>query len=181
MNNTKNLLIISTSLRKGGNSDTLAEEFAKGAREAGHNVEKVSLIDKTLGFCKGCLVCQKTGRCVIADDAIQITQKMCDADTIVFATPVYYYEMCGQMKTILDRANSLFSAEYSFRDIYLLATAAEDEKSAVDGTINGLKGWVSCFENAKLKGVIYGVGVNTVGEIEGKTAMVEAYEMGKAI
>ena len=72
---SKKVLIISTSPRKGGNSDTLAEEFARGAREAGHEVEKIGLWDKTIGFCRGCLACQKTGRCVIHDDADMIAQK----------------------------------------------------------------------------------------------------------
>ena len=65
----KNILILSTSPRKNGNSQMLAREFARGAEEAGHNVELLSLHDKTIGFCKGCLACQKTQRCVIHDDA----------------------------------------------------------------------------------------------------------------
>ncbi|MFR8546601.1 MAG: flavodoxin family protein [[Clostridium] scindens] len=105
---SKNILIISTSLRKGSNSEMLADEFMRGAKEAGHQAEKISLRDKRVGFCKGCLTCQKTGCCVIQDDAIAIAEKMRTADVIAFATPIYYYEMSGQMKTLLDRANSLF-------------------------------------------------------------------------
>ena len=90
---SKNILIISTSPRKGGNSDALAEEFARGAREAGNQVEKIELYNKTIGFCKGCLACQKTLRCVIRDDADTIAQKMLTADVIAFSTPIYYYEM----------------------------------------------------------------------------------------
>ncbi len=85
----KKILIISTSPRKGGNSNALAEEFARGAREAGNTVEKVELYDKTIGFCKGCLACQKTMRCVIRDDADTIAQKMLTAEVIAFATPIY--------------------------------------------------------------------------------------------
>ena len=72
----KSVLIISTSPRKGGNSDTLAEEFAKGAREAGNQVEKIELYDKTIGFCKGCLACQKTLRCVIHEDRKSNTSEL---------------------------------------------------------------------------------------------------------
>lgn len=54
----KNVLLISTSPRKGGNSEMLAEAFAKGAAESGNQVEKINLYDKTIGFCKGCLTCQ---------------------------------------------------------------------------------------------------------------------------
>ncbi|WP_050698193.1 flavodoxin family protein [Anaeromassilibacillus senegalensis] len=178
---SKQILIISTSPRKGGNSDALAEAFARGAREAGQQVEKICLYDKTIGFCKGCLVCQKTQRCVIRDDADVIAQKMRVADTIVFATPVYYYGMCGQMKTLLDRANPLYSADYAFRDIYLLAAAAEAEESAVEGTVHGLEGWISCFEKARLAGVAFGGGADAVGSIQGNPALQKAYEIGKAV
>ena len=178
---SKKVLIISTSPRKGGNSDTLAEEFARGAKEAGHEVEKIGLWDKTIGFCRGCLACQKTGRCVIHDDADAIAQKMLTADVIVFATPIYYYEMSGQMKTMLDRANPLFSADYTFRDIYLLATAADTDDSAMDGAAKGLEGWISCFEKARLAGMVFGGGADAIGTIQGNPALNEAYEMGKAV
>ena len=58
---SKKILVISTSMRANSNSDMLAEAFVGGAREAGHEVEKVSLKNKSIGFCKGCLACQKTG------------------------------------------------------------------------------------------------------------------------
>ena len=178
----KTVLIISTSPRKGGNSEILADEFAAGAREAGHDVEKVCLYDKTINFCKGCLACQKTQRCVIHDDADAIARKMKDADVLVFATPIYYYGMCGQMKTMLDRANPLFPAEYAFRDIYLLASAAENEESAVDGAVNGLKGWIACFEKTRLKGVVRGVGATNPGDIRQRPSALEAARvMGKNV
>ena len=101
----------------------------RGAEEAGHNVELLSLHDKTIGFCKGCLACLKAGHCVIKDDAAEIAAKMHDADVLVFATPVYYYSVSGQFKTMLDRANPLFGTDYAFTKAYLLATAAENEAS----------------------------------------------------
>ena len=123
---SKTVLIVSSSPRKDGNSETLADAFAQGAREAGHSVETVRLREKQLGFCKGCLACLKLGRCVIQDDAVEIAAKMHDADVLVFATPVYYYSVCGQLKTMLDRANPLFGSDYAFTEAYLLATAAEE-------------------------------------------------------
>ena len=178
---SKKVLVISTSPRRGGNSDTLAEEFARGAREAGNDVEKVALYDKTIGFCKGCLACQRTKRCVIRDDADAIAQKMLTADVIAFATPVYYYGMCGQMKTMLDRANPLFPADYAFRDVYLLAAAAEEDEHTVEGTVTGLMGWIDCFEKARLAGTVFAGGVTTVEEIQGHPALEKAYQMGKAV
>ncbi|MDE5878527.1 MAG: flavodoxin family protein [Desulfovibrio sp.] len=170
----KNILVISTSLRPVSNSDLLAEAFAEGAREAGNRVEKLGLRGKSIGFCTGCLACQKTQRCVIRDDAPEIVQKMKTSDVLVFATPVYYYELAGQLKTLLDRANPLFPSDYAFREVYLLASAAEDEASAVDGALHGLEGWVSCFEKCRIAGVLRGVGVTGPGEIREKPALLEA-------
>ena len=84
---SKHVLVISTSPRKGGNSDTLADQFVRGAQQAGTQVETVTLYDKTIGFCKGCLSCQNTQHCIIHDDAETIAQKMLTADVIAFATP----------------------------------------------------------------------------------------------
>ena len=102
------------------------------------------------------------------------------ADVICFATPVYYYEMSGQMKTLLDRANPLFSADYAFRDIYLLTSSAEEEDSAADGPIHGLEGWIACFEKARLAGVVRGGGANDPGEMP-EEKQKAAYELGKRI
>lgn len=178
---SKHILIVSTSPRKNGNSDALAEAFAKGAREAGHEVEKVCLYDKTIGFCKGCLSCQRRqdGHCFQRDDADAIVQRMAAADSVVFATPIYFYEMCGQMKTLLDRTNPLFPVEYAFRDIYLLAAAAETEDTAMDGALKGLDGWISCFEQAHLAGSVLASGADAIGSIEGNPALEDAYALGK--
>ena len=178
----KAVLIVSSSPRKNGNSETLADAFAKGAREAGHSVETVHLREKQLGFCRGCLACLKLGHCVIQDDAVGIAAKMHDADVLVFATPVYYYSVCGQLKTMLDRANPLYSCDYSFRDIYLLTASAELPDSASDGSVNSLQEWIRCFEQARLAGVVQGGGANDPGEMALHTDKLQkAYEMGKNI
>lgn len=179
---SKTIVILSTSPRRGGNSDALADAFLAGATQQGHAAEKIFLHDKDIRFCRGCLACQKTERCGIRDDVEAILDKMRRADVIVFATPVYFYEMCGQMKTLLDRTNPLFPSASAFRDIYLLATAADDEESAVDGTIQGLNGWISCFEQANLRGVIRGVGVDGVGAIQSHpTLLKQAFQMGAGV
>ena len=175
----KKILILSTSPRSAGNSDRLADAFLAGARAAGHETEKISLRDKNIGFYKGCMACQKTGRCVIHDDMQPILQKMLTADVLVFATPIYYYEMCGQMKTLLDRSNPLYNADYAFRDIYLLATAADEARSAAEGAQTGLSGWIVCFPEARFAGTVFGGGVEAPGQIEGHPALKEAYEAGK--
>ena len=178
---SKRVLIISSSPRKGGNSETLAAAFAKGAQEAGHQVETVHLREKQYGFCKGCFACLKQGRCVIKDDAVEIAAKMHDADVLVFATPVYYYCVSGQLKTMLDRANPLFGTDYAFTKTYLLATAAEAEPETVEGTEKAIQGWVDCFERCELADTIFAGGVNGIGDIAGHPALDTAYQTGREI
>ena len=118
---------------------------------------------------------------MLNDDAVEITERMCNADVIVFATPIYYYEMSGQMKTLLDRANSLFVRDYSFREIYMLTTAAEDGNYVPEKAISGLKGWIDCFEKAKLTGTIFAGGVGDAGDIKNHPMLQKAYDMGNAV
>lgn len=178
----KKVLIISTSLRRNSNSDYIAREFERGAKDAGNEVEFVSLIGKKIDFCIGCLTCQLTQECVIKDDANEIAEKVKNADVVVYATPVYYYEMSGQMKTLIDRMNCLFPSDYKFRDVYLLAASAEDEESAMDGAVKGVQGWVDCFEKANLASVIRGTGLTETGEAKkDEEILKKAYEMGKRV
>ena len=177
----KNILVISTSPRKGGNSEALADAFIRGAEKAGNHIEKICLYDKTIHFCRGCLACLKSHRCIIHDDADILAQKMKQADVLVFATPIYYYEMCGQMKTILDRANPLYDSDYQFREVYLLACAADHDESAIEGASIGLSGWISCFPKAHFAGKVFGGGVNEVGAIHDHPALAQAYKMGTTL
>lgn len=177
----KKVLVITTSPRLRSNSDALAEEFARGAREAGHAVEVCSLRGKDIRFCQGCLSCMKTNRCIIKDDAAQLVEKMGQADVLVFATPVYYFGMSGQMKTMLDRANPLYTADYKFREVYLLAAAAEDEEDTVKGTEDGVKNWVLCFEKAAFVKTAFAGGVDAPATIKGHKALAEAYALGKQV
>lgn len=178
----KKVFVISTSLRKDSNSETLAHEFERGAREAGNAVEFLTIKGRKINPCIGCLSCQSTQTCVIQDDAIEIAEKVKEADVLAFATPVYYYGMSGQMKTLLDRMNPLFPSDYRFRDVYVLATAADNEGSAMDGTVTGMQGWLDCFEKTRLAGVVRGVGIGDAGDAANHDAvMALAYSMGKGV
>lgn len=177
----KKVLIISTSLRAGSNSELLAHEFEKGAKIAGNSVDFVSLKDKNIAFCKGCLACQKLGKCVINDDANEITDKICESEVIVWVTPIYYYEMSGQMKTLIDRANSLYSSDYKFKEVYLLTVAAEEDEEVPTKAINGLEGWIDCFEGVTLKGTLFAGGMNEPNSIKASEKLKEAYELGRNV
>jgi len=179
---SKIVLILSTSPRRGSNSEALAEAFASGARDGGNQVEMVSVRDMELRFCRGCFACQKTGKCIIKDDMQDVVPKMEKADVLVFATPIYYYEMSGQMKTLLDRGNPLFVSDYRFRDVYFLSTAAENEEFVPQRAMSGLMGWIECFPKSRLAGHVFGGGVTETGEMKDHSEKLqEAYEMGKRI
>ena len=177
----KKVIVISTSLRPGSNSDLLADRFAEGAKAAGNEVEKISLVGKNIQFCKGCLACQKLGRCVISDDVNDIMAKVLKADVVAWATPIYYYEMSGQMKTLIDRLNAMYPLDYQFRDIYLLTTAAEDESHVPQRAEAGLTGWIDCYPKSRLAGTLFCGGVNNARDIEGNTKLQEAFDMGNSI
>ena len=177
----KNILIISTSLRNNSNSYILAYKFMEGAKEAGNNVELISLQNKNISFCKGCFACQKLGKCIIKDDANQIVEKMLNADVICWATPVYYYSVSGQMKTLIDRANSLYSSNYKFREVYLLLTATENESFTKEGAIKACQGWVDCFDNVELKDTLFVGEVTDPNDILNNPLLDKAYELGKNV
>jgi len=176
---SKQVLIISASPRKGGNSDTLCDQFLLGAQEAGHTVEKVFLRNHKINYCMGCGVCNNTHVCVQKDDMKDLLDKMVNADVIVLSTPVYFYTMDAQLKTFIDRCVPRYT-EISNKEVYFIVAAADTEKDNLHPTIEGLRGFTrDCLEGSKEKGIIYGVGAWQVGEIKTLPAYKEAYEMGK--
>ena len=174
------VLIVTSSLRGGSNSDILAQKAAEGARAAGHEVELVSLRGKKLGFCIGCLSCQRTHKCVLQDDVAELREKVKKAETLLFVSPIYYYEMSGQLKTFLDRMNPLYGDEYDFRNVYLLTVAADDAEETPNRALNGLGGWVECFDKAELCGSFFAGGINSPKEAATRPDVLEkAYAFGK--
>ena len=178
---TSKVLVISTSLRGESNSHELAKAFAQGATDAGNEVELITLHHKDIRFCIGCLNCQQTGKCVFDDDVPEIMSRLHDADVVCFATPIYYYEMSGLMKTLLDRFNPLFGGDYRFTDVYLMTSAAEDMPQVPERAVAGLGGWIECFERARYAGGVFAGGVTAPGSVKGHPALAEAYEMGKNV
>lgn len=178
---SKKVLIISASPRKGGNSDTLCDKFIRGAQVVGSETEKIFLRDKKIGYCTGCGVCNSTHKCVQKDDMAEILDKMVKADVIVMATPVYFYTMDAQTKTLIDRTVPRYT-EIADKDFYFIVTAADSDQSMLERTIEGFRGFTEdCLPNAHEKGVIFGTGAWQIGEIKNSPAMHQAYEMGKQI
>ncbi len=177
----KKILILSSSPRKGGNSDTLCDEFMRGACESGHEVEKLRLSDMNIRFCTGCGVCSNLHLpCPQKDDANTVVQKMVEADAIVLATPVYFYTLSAQLKTLIDRTCARYT-EISGKDFYLIATMAEADSGLMERTFESMRGFLDCLDNATEKGVIAATGVWQKGEINSSKYMEQAYLMGKAV
>jgi multimeric flavodoxin WrbA len=110
-----------------------------------------------------------------------ILNKMVSANVIVLATPVYFYTMCAQMKTVIDRTLPRYT-EIANKDFYFIATMADSDKQAMERTLEGLRGFIAeCLYGAKEKGVIYGSGIWQLGDVLRSDAMKQAYEMGKKV
>ena len=175
-----NIVAISASPRKNGNSDLLCDQFLKGASEAGHTTKKIRLAAQNIHPCTACYKCQTTRRCVQQDDMAEILENLMEADMIVLATPVYFYSMTAQMKLFIDRSFSMFG-ELKDKMFYFIVTAAAPQHEAADETIAGLRGFLRCLSGAQEKGIIYGAGAWDKGDILRHPAYEKAYEIGKTL
>lgn len=128
----KNVLILSGSPRKGGNSDLLCDEFMRGAKESGNNVTKINVASKKIAPCHACYFCgEHGGECVYKDDMAEILQAMIDADVLVLASPVYFYSIDAQLKAVIDRTVARW-LEVKNKEFYYIMTAADEDKSSMD-------------------------------------------------
>lgn len=177
---SKRVLILSGSPRKGGNSDVLCDQFMKGAQEAGHHVEKIRLAEKRIDYCTGCYGCQGGGKCVRQDDMEPLLESMIASDVIVLATPVYFYTLCAQMKTVIDRTVARYT-EITGKEFYFLVTAADKRQEFLVRTVEAFRGFLACLDGARERGIVYGSGAWDIGDIRRTPAMNQAYEMGKGV
>lgn len=176
----KKVLIISSSPRKGGNSDLLCDAFAEGAEKAGHEVEKIRISDLAIGYCKGCYSCLKAGVCVQKDDAGVVIAKMRAADVIVLASPVYFYSICAQLKALFDRTVVIFP-NLGNKTFYYLLTMADDNPKMFEGPLAALRGFLDCYEGSVEGGKVLVGGVHERGEVSERKEMAEARNLGAAI
>ena len=178
----KKVLILSGSPRKGGNSDILCDQFAKGALEMGNEVEKIRVAEKKISPCTGCYFCRNSGgKCALNDDMGDILQKIIDCDVLVLSSPVYFYSMCAQLKTVIDRCVARWR-EISNKDLFYITTAADDEENTMDGTIACMHGFAMCIDGYDEKGILYGKGVEGKGDVVNRPELMQiAYEMGMSV
>jgi len=178
---SKNVLILSGSPRKGGNSDILCDEFARGAEESGNQVEKIRISSKNIHPCCACYHCRDHGgECVYKDDMAEVLQKMIDADVLVLASPVYFYSIDAQLKAVIDRTVARW-LEVKNKEFYYIVTMADEEAESADTTLACFRGYAACVEGAVEKGIILGSGTYEPGTVKNTPAMKEAYEMGKRV
>lgn len=176
----KKVLIITSSLREQSNSNLLAEAFKEGTEEQGNKVELISLKENRIAPCVGCGSCQVHGQCFMKDKLNDILDKVIDSDILVFASPTYYYSISGTLKNFIDRTYAKYN-KIKNKDFYFIGSSADTSKESIDGALETVKGFLRCVDNVKLKGIIYGTGLNDQGEAKYSESLKQAYELGKNI
>ena len=174
-----NILILSGSPRKGGNTELLVEAFAKGA--AKHHVEIISVRDVKVNPCLGCNACFKTnGICAQKDDMAFIYEKMSQADMLVIASPVYFYGISAQLKAIIDRFHNPIRDTFHIRKIALLLVGAATLPELFDAILTEYNLCLNFF-NIEDVGKVLVRGVKDKGDIKDTGALNEAYTLGLSI
>jgi multimeric flavodoxin WrbA len=178
MNRT--IVVLSGSPRKKGNTERLAQAFMEGAQSVGKTVTHFRVADMRIGGCLGCGHCFKEqGVCVQQDDMLPILEALRKADTLVLASPVYYFGVSAQLKLAIDRFFALYQEGMPVQRAALLmpcgaSTDAADASIAMFRQIAEHLGW-------KEAGIIIAPGLHAVGEIEGRPELEQAKALGRSI
>lgn len=175
------ILMIESSPHQHGSSNLLAERFMEGAKEAGHQVEVFDAARANLHPCLGCDVCGMAGPCVQKDDMAILRDKLLESDMAVFVTPLYYFGMSAQLKTVVDRFYSFTGALSSRKLKTALIAAAWDSN---DWTIQDLSAHYHTlcrYMNFRDQGMILGTGCGSVSMTKSGTFPRKAYQLGKSL
>ena len=179
---SKKIVILNGSPRPNGNTSLLVREFAKGAEEAGCEVTTFLLDKMNIHGCKGCCCGGKNpdSPCVQKDDMDKIYPAYREADTVVLASPLYYWNFSGQLRTAFDRLFAVAECDPDYRNPQkeaALIMAAEGHE--FDDALNYYKNLMKHL-NWKDLGQVLAGGVMKVGDIKGHKELIDAYELGKA-
>ena len=176
-----NILILSGSPRKGGNTELLAEAFAQGAA-ARHHVEIVSVRDYKVNPCLGCNVCfkSKANTCAQKDDMTVIYEKMSQADMLVIASPVYFYGISAQLKAVIDRFHNPIRDSFHIKKMVLLLVGAASLPELFDAILTEYN---LCLKFFKIEdaGKVLVRGVKDKGDIKETRFIEDAYQLGASI
>lgn len=122
-----NIVILNGSPRRGGNTEIMADEFARGASEAGNEVNIINLAGKKIAGCLGCQYCfANNGECIQKDDMGDILAQLDKADLVVFASPIYWFDITAQLKATIDRMYARGKIGFHFRKTALLLDSGAD-------------------------------------------------------
>lgn len=175
----KSVLILSSSPRRGGNSESLCLQFSKGAEEAGHKVEMININDYDIRYFNQ-REYDREASAAESDDAAAIIAKMKEADVIVLSSPVYFYNMTAQLKALIDRTYG-YEKDLKDKEFFYIATSTDHDEAATDGVFEAFHGFARCLYGSVERGVIRGNGARNRGDIDTHPAMRQAYEMGKDV
>lgn len=176
-----NILILSGSPRKNGNTDLLVEAFCKGASEK-HHVVVVSVHDYTVHPCMGCNACftSEGNTCVQKDDMSIIYSKLADADMLVIASPVYFYGLSAQLKAVIDRCHNPIRDTFLIQKAALLLVGAASLPELFDSILAQYQLCLNFFHIEDMGRVLVR-GAKEKGGVQGTKALVEAEELGGAM
>ncbi len=131
-----NVLGVIGSPRKGGNTDILVEKVLFGAKKNGNVINKIFLNDLNIEPCQACMVCKKTGKCVINDDMQKVYTQVLESDCIILGTPIYWVGISSQMKTFIDRLYAFLDKKYNTKlkgkSAVLIAVCGSPDVSMTD-------------------------------------------------
>ncbi len=176
----KRVLIISASPRRSGNSDLMAEQFKKGAVEAGNTVEKIFLANKKINYCLACDYCRKnSGICVQKDDMTDLLNSMMLADVVVLASPIYFYNVSSQLKTFMDRTYARYQT-FKNREFYAVLSCEDVPGEYVNHAVDAIKGYAYCFPESAFKGSVIGYEAGAHGSVR-EEYLQAAFELGKTV
>lgn len=174
------IVVITGSAHKNGTSNCLAENFIKGASEAGHEVYRFDAAFKNVHPCLGCDHCYKTGDgCVFKDDMEELNPKLLEADAVVFVSPIYYYNINAQIKAVIDRFYANDEKLHGNKKTALLTTMADDKITSADAANLWLKNCAS-FLGWNVAGTINAKNCNTLSDLMKTDYPEKAYEFGKS-
>jgi multimeric flavodoxin WrbA len=181
----KNILVLTGSPRKKGNSDRLADAFIKGAQDAGHKAVKYQTAFKKIAGCRACKTCWSKGSaCSLKDDFSEVEPLLENADVIVFCTPLYWFAMSSHIKAVIDRMNSYLSDNcpkpLSIKESVLLICGADEGPGIFKGVVETYKSIAEYMKWTDL-GVIAVNGASDKGDIDRTEGLKHAEELGKSI
>jgi multimeric flavodoxin WrbA len=159
------VLGISGSPRRNGNTELLIREFMRGAEAAGNKTELIILSELKISPCTSCGSCQKTGKCIIDDDMQLMHKKLLEADCIVFASPIYFCGVSAQLKSFIDRCQTLWSRKYILHKA--LISPDRGERSGYFISTAGSKDYNKVFEGAiyVVKAIFNTLDIQYTGEL----------------